>query len=122
MRLQIATLAKRSVGAGGIFVQGKANLLDGDTSYAVDYNGTCDFSFQTYPVSAHVSQAARWKKQPYELEALWTKEEHREEYKSCKLKIGVMLPQQAYVANGQGGYKLLKCDKGPTCPMIWGTK
>jgi|HubBroStandDraft_6_1064221.scaffolds.fasta_scaffold10791_6 hypothetical protein len=121
MRLQITTLAKRFGRSGGVSVQGKANLLDGDTSYAVDYHGDCDFSFQSYPTSAHISQAARWKKQPYELEALWTKEGHTEKFDSCTLKIGVMLSHQAYVTQA-GGYKLLKCDKAPNCPLIWGTK
>jgi hypothetical protein len=121
MRLQITTLAKRLTPSGGVFVQGKANLLDGDTSYAVDYNGTCDFSFQTYPTSAHISQPARWKKQPYEVEARWTKEGHEGDYNSCKLKVGVMLPHQAYITQA-GGYKLVNCDKGPNCPAIWGAK
>jgi hypothetical protein len=121
MRLQITTLTKRLMGAGGVSVQGKANLLDGDTSYAVDYNGTCDFGFQTYPTSAHISQPARWKKQPYELEALWTKEGQSEKFDSCALKIGVRLPGKAYITE-TGGYKLVDCVKGPNCPAIWDTK
>jgi hypothetical protein len=121
LRLQITTLAKRFTYSGGIFVQGKANLLDGDTSFAVDYNGTCDFSFQTHPTSAHISQPARWKKQPYELEALWTKEAHEGEFNSCKLNIGVMLPHRAYMT-ALGGFKLVDCVKGSNCPAIWGTQ
>ena len=121
MRFQVTTLSKHLTNFGGTFVQGKANLLDGDTSYAVDYNGTCDFSFQTYPTSAHLSQPARWKKQPYELEALWTKEGHEGEYESCKLKIGTMLPRKAYLTQASG-YKLVDCVKGPNCPAVWNTK
>jgi len=120
IRLQITTLAKRTT-KYGTFVEGKANLLDGGTSYAVDYSGTCDFSFQTYPTSAHLSQPARWKKQPSELEALWTKGGHEGDYDSCKLKIGTMIPHKAYVT-GAGGYKLVDCVNGPNCPVIWGAK
>jgi hypothetical protein len=120
LRLQITTSTQHT-GRYGTVVQGKANLLDGDTSYAIDYDGTCDFSFQTYPTSAHLSQPARWKKQPYELEALWTKQGHEGDYDSCKLKIGVMLPHKAYVT-AAGGYKLVDCVKGPNCPAIWDLK
>jgi hypothetical protein len=124
MRFQITTVStieRPRVAGGVVSVKGKANLLDGDTSYAVDYHADCDFSFQSYPTSAHVSQPARWKKQPYELEVIWAKEGHADKFNSCTLNIGVMLPHQAYITQA-GGYKLVDCVKGPNCPAIWAAK
>jgi len=121
MRFQVVTVSTTERPRLGVSVLGRANLLDGDTSYAVDYHGDCGFSFQSYPVSAHVSSPALWKKQPYEVEVLFTKEGHSDKYDSCTLKIGVMLSGKAYVGK-PGGYALLDCKNGKNCPAIWGTK
>lgn len=120
MRLQFITVSSQK-SPWGISHIGKADLLDGDTSYAVDYSGTCSFTFQSHPVSAHIDVFAKWKDQPRELEALFTHEGQEGKYDKCRFKINNMLPGKAYVGQA-GGYKLVDCNRGRNCPAIWGMK
>lgn len=105
LRLQIASVEERVLDAnGGVYLAGKGTLssqIMGPVS-AVEYSGTCSFSFNAAPTAAHILIWARWKKEPIKLQLIFRRGSDPSKRDRCDVQIGNTVPGQAYVTTATG--------------------
>ena len=110
LRLQFAS-SGQTISNGSVFVRGKATLFDhaANTMSALDYSGSCSFSFQVTPTAAKIMSPAKWKKEGSKLSVLFT-HPGSEKSDKCDFDVYQILPHQTYVTVA-GGVQLVSEDQ-----------